>query len=68
MEFEMNEHAKQLLDIWLGKNLIACEEAAKYLGKKGDFNPKLEKPWPVWEKLRIDVDQAWYEYRKASEL
>lgn len=51
------------LQDWLDANAKAVEEASKYLNKKGNFNPPLEKPWPEWEKLRKVADEKWYEYR-----
>jgi hypothetical protein len=51
---------------WLAANEAAVNEAATYLGKKGNFNPTLEKPWPKWEALRKIVDIKWYAY--SSEI
>lgn len=50
---------------WLEANLLAAEEAQKYITKKGNFNPPLEKPWPEWERLRKLADEEWYKYTNA---
>lgn len=47
---------------WLLANDAAVAEASKYLGKKGNFNPPLEKPWVKWEELRKIADSKWYIY------
>lgn len=51
-----------LREEWLNANNAAVEEASSYLGKKGNFNPALEKPWPKWEALRKITDEKWYAY------
>lgn len=47
---------------WLSANGAAVDEASKYLGKKGNFNPPLEKPWTKWDELRKIADSKWYIY------
>lgn len=49
---------------WLDANDKTVEEAAKYISKKGYFNPPLEKDWPEWFNLRKIADEKWYEYIK----
>lgn len=49
-------------DEWLVANEAAVVEAQTYITKKGEFNPRLEKPWPKWEALRLVADETWYAY------
>ena len=52
----------ELKQDWLDANDRAVKEAAKYLTKKGNFNPSLEKPWPEWDRLRKIANSKWYIY------
>lgn len=60
----MNNHLRLNMarNEWLAANDAACTEAASYISKKGEFNPKIEKPWPKWEALRLVADEKWQVY------
>ena len=45
---------------WLLANANAVDEASKCIGKKGGFNPPLEKPWVKYDSLRLIADEKWY--------
>ena len=65
----MSEEQEVILDKarqdWLLANDAAVAEAQKYLTKKGDFNPPLEKSWPKWEALRGVANNCWHVYYRA---
>lgn len=59
---------QQAKEEWLQANDLAINEASTYLGKKGNFNPALEKPWPKYEELKRVANEKWHVFYNICKL